>query len=136
MKRFRNRIAIMAASLALAAGTAHASSFHEQVAADPRGEVDISNISGSIVISGWDRPEVLVTADLPGDTQRVKVMTGGGHTRVCVAYGDSNECNSTGWHGETGSVRLEIRYHFPRRLRHPTTAYGERRYRCRARVGK
>ena len=108
MKRFPYRMAIMLVSLALAAGAAHASSFHEQVAADPRGEVDVSNISGSIVISGWDRPEVSVTADLPGDTQRVRVTTGGGHTRVCVAYGDSNGCNSTGWHGEAGSVRLEI----------------------------
>lgn len=108
MSRFPYRMAILAASLALAAGAAHASTFHEQVAADPRGEVDVSNISGSIVISGWDKPEVSVTADLSGDSQRVKVMTGGGHTRVCVTYGDSNGCNSTGWSGETGSVRLEI----------------------------
>lgn len=108
MSRSPFRMAILVASLALAATAAHASTFHEQVAADPRGEVDVTNISGSIVISGWDRPEVSVTADLPGDSQRVKVMTGGGHTRVCVTYGDSNGCNSTGWHGESGSVRLEI----------------------------
>jgi len=108
MSRFPHRMAIMVASLVLAAGAARASTFHEQVAADPRGEVDVSNISGSIIISGWDRPEVSVTADLPSDSQRVKVMTGGGHTRVCVTYGDSNGCNSTGWHGDTGSVRLEI----------------------------
>lgn len=98
----------MVASLALAAGAAHASTFHEQVAADPRGEVDVSNISGDIIISGWDRPEVSVTADLPSDSQRVKVITGGGHTRVCVVYGDSNGCNSSGWSGDRGSVRLEI----------------------------
>jgi DUF4097 and DUF4098 domain-containing protein YvlB len=101
-------MAIMAASVALAAGAACASDFHEQVAADPRGEVDVSNISGSIVISGWDKPEVAVSADLSGDSQRVRVMTGGGHTRVCVTNGDSNGCNSTGWHGRTGSVDLQI----------------------------
>jgi hypothetical protein len=101
-------MAIMVASLAVAAGAAHASNFHEQVAADPHGEVDVSNISGSIRISGWDRPEVSVTADLSSDSQRVKVITGGGHTRVCVTYGDSNGCNSTGWSGDAGSVRLEI----------------------------
>jgi DUF4097 and DUF4098 domain-containing protein YvlB len=101
-------MAIMVASLALAAGAARASTFHEQVAADPRGEVDVSNVSGSIIISGWDRPEVSVTADLPSDSQRVKVITGQGHTRVCVSYGDSNGCNSTGW-SDRGSVRLEIR---------------------------
>lgn len=108
MSRFPYHMAIMIASLALAAGAAHASTFHEQVAADARGEVDVSNVSGSIIISGWDRPEVSVTADLPSDSQRVKVITGQGHTRVCVSYGDSNGCNSTGWHGESGSVRLEI----------------------------
>lgn len=108
MSRFPYRMAIMVASLALAAGAARASTFHEQVAADPRGEVDVSNVSGSIIISGWDRPEVSVTADLPSDSQRVKVITGQGHTRVCVSYGDSNGCNSTGWSGDRGSVRLEI----------------------------
>ena len=101
-------MAVLVASLALATAVAHASTFHEQVAADPSGDVDVSNISGSIVISGWDRPEVSVTADLPSDSQRVKVITGRGHTRVCVSYGDSNGCNSSGWSGDRGSVRLEI----------------------------
>ena len=108
MSRFPFHTAIMVASLALAAGAAHASTFHQQVAADPRGEVDVSNISGDIIITGWDRPEVSVTADLPSDSQRVKVITGRGHTRVCVSYGESNGCNSTGWSGDRGSVRLEI----------------------------
>lgn len=102
------RTLILLASLALAAGAAHASTFHEQVAADPRGEVDVSNISGNIVVSGWDKAEVSVTADLPSDSQRVKIMTGRGHTRVCVTYGNSNGCDSAGWGGESGSVRLEI----------------------------
>jgi DUF4097 and DUF4098 domain-containing protein YvlB len=35
-------------------------------------------------------------------------MTGGGHTRVCVGYGNSNGCDSSGWSGDKGSVRLEI----------------------------
>jgi hypothetical protein len=108
MSRFPHRMAIMAAALALAAGAAHAGDFHEQVAADPRGEVDVSNISGEVIITGWDRPEVSVSADLSSDSQRVRVITGRGHTRVCVAYGDSNGCNSNGWSGDGGSVRLEI----------------------------
>jgi hypothetical protein len=108
MSRFPHRMAIITAALALAAGAAHAGDFHEQVAADPRGEVDVSNISGSVVITGWDKPEVSVSADLSSDSQRVKIITGRGHTRVCVAYGDSSGCNSSGWSGEAGSVRLEI----------------------------
>jgi Putative adhesin len=108
MSRFPYPITIMVAALVLAAGAAQAENFHQQVAADPRGEVDVSNISGSVVITAWDRPEVSVSADLSSDSQRVKILTGGGHTRVCVAYGDSNGCNSSGYSGDGGSVRLEI----------------------------
>lgn len=106
------RMTMLAASLALVAAAAHAGTFQQQVAADPHGEVDVSNISGSIKITGWDQPQVAVTADLSSDTERVKVMTGGGHTRVCVTYGNSNGCDSQGWSGRGGSVDLEI--HVPR----------------------
>jgi hypothetical protein len=110
------RMTILVASLALAVGAAHASTFQQQVAADPHGEVDVSNISGSIVISGWDKSAVSVTADLPSDTQRVKITSGHGRTSVCVAYNDSSSCNSPGFFGgprhHEGSVRLEL--HVPR----------------------
>ena len=106
------RMAIVATSLAVAAGAAHASNFQQQIDADARGEVDISNIAGSIVISGWDRPKVSVTADLPSDTQRVRVTGGNGRTSVCVVYNGSDGCNSPGASGEHTSVRLEV--HVPR----------------------
>lgn len=109
MSRPLSRMAILAASLALAAEAAHAAPFQQQVAADPRGEVDVSNISGTIVVSGWDQSTVSVTADLASDTQRVKVTTGHGRTSVCVVYNDSNSCNSPGGSGDGGSVRLEVR---------------------------
>ena len=116
MSKFPNRMATMTAApalalalvLVLAAGTVRASDFQQQVAADPRGEVDVSNISGSIVISGWDKPQVSVSADLSSDSQRVRVVGGGRHTRVCVIYGTSNGCDSNGWHGGGGSVDLRI----------------------------
>lgn len=103
--------ATLVASLALAGGAAHAGTFRQQVAADPHGEVDVSNISGSIVITGWDQSAVAVMADLPSDSQRVKVTSSHGRTNVCVAYNDSDSCNSSGF-GEFGhhsSVRLEVR---------------------------
>ncbi|HEX5460543.1 MAG TPA: DUF4097 family beta strand repeat-containing protein [Steroidobacteraceae bacterium] len=106
------RIAILATSLALAGEAAHASDFQQQIAADPRGEVDVSNVAGDIVITGWDRPAVSVTADLSSDTQRVQVKGGHGRTSVCVTYGESNDCNGPGGFHEGGSVRLEV--HVPR----------------------
>jgi len=107
------RMAIVATSLALAAAAAHASTFQQQVAVDPRGEVDISNIAGSIVISGWDRSAVSVMANLPSDTERVRVTSANGRTSVCVVYNGSDGCNSPGGFGEGhSSVRLEV--HVPR----------------------
>lgn len=103
------RMAILAASLALAGEAAHAGNFQRQVAADPRGEVDVSNVAGSIVITGWNQPTVAVTADVPDDAQRVQVKGGHGRTIVCVSYNESNDCNGPGGFGERGSVRLEVR---------------------------
>lgn len=103
------RMAVLVASLAFAATAARANNFQEQVPANPRGEVDVSNISGRIEVTGWDKPQVAVMADLSGDSQRVRVITGGGHTRVCVTYGNSNGCDSSGWSGDAGSVRLEVK---------------------------
>jgi putative adhesin len=107
-----SRMAILAASLALAAQAAHAGTFQQQVAADPSGEVDVSNISGDIVITGWDKPAVSVNADLSGDSNRVKVRSSHGRTSICVTY-NSRGCNSPGSSdndsfGEDSSVRLEI----------------------------
>ncbi len=107
MNTFFPRTAILALSLVFAAGAAHAGSFRQQVAADPHGEVDVSNIAGDIVITGWDDPSVAVTADLPGDAQRVKVTSAHGRTMVCVIYG-SGSCDAPGPSFEEHSVRLEL----------------------------
>lgn len=107
------RMAILAASLALAGEAAHAGNFQQQVAADPRGEVDVSNIAGSIVITGWDQPTVAVTADVSDGAQRVQLKGGHGRTIVCVSYSDSNDCNGHGGgFSERVSVSLEV--HVPR----------------------
>src|SRR5487761_57695 len=106
------RMAILAAASALAIATAHAATFQQQVAADPRGEVDVSNIAGDIVISGWDQSVVSVTADVPSDSPRVIVTSDHGRTNVCVTYSGSEGCNSSGGSGYHGSVRLEV--HVPR----------------------
>lgn len=102
-----SRIAVLTLSLGFVAAAAQAGDFQRQVAADPHGEVDVADVAGNISISGWDKPAVRVTADLPGDTQRVKVTSGSGRTRVCVTYG-SDGCDSTGWLGHEGPVRLEL----------------------------
>ncbi|HVC29876.1 MAG TPA: hypothetical protein VND24_01730 [Steroidobacteraceae bacterium] len=110
MHTFPARTAIFTLSLAFAAA-AHAGTFQRQVPADPHGEVDISNVAGSIAISGWDNSAVAVSADLPGGTERVKVTSRQGRTRVCVTYG-SGGCDAPIFSGGKEPVRLEL--HVPR----------------------
>ncbi|HVS76011.1 MAG TPA: DUF4097 family beta strand repeat-containing protein [Steroidobacteraceae bacterium] len=111
MTTFLSRAAILGVSFALAAGAAHARDFKQQVAADPRGEVGIDNIDGSIVITGWDKPAVSVDADLSGDAQRVVVTSTSGRTHVCVTNGSAS-CSWLSSSGRAGSARLEV--HVPR----------------------
>ncbi|HEX8783595.1 MAG TPA: DUF4097 family beta strand repeat-containing protein [Steroidobacteraceae bacterium] len=58
--------------------------FDRQVPAQPRGVVEISNVSGNIEVSGWDRTEVSVHAELAGGVEGVEVSSEGGHTSIKV----------------------------------------------------
>ena len=102
---------VAALALLVAATAAHAGAFQQQVAADPHGEVDVSNVAGSILISGWDQPLVAVSADVSGEDPRIRVSSGHGRTRICVVYG-SGGCDSGNSYGSEHSVRLQL--HVPR----------------------
>ena len=63
-----------------AATAANDQTFDRQVPAQPRGVVEISNVSGTIEVSGWDRSEVSVHAELAGGSEGVEMSSEGGHT--------------------------------------------------------
>jgi DUF4097 and DUF4098 domain-containing protein YvlB len=71
-------------ALAGTAANAGDATFDRTVAAQPRGVVDISNVSGSVDVKAWDRAEVRVRAELESDVERVDVSTEGGHTIIKV----------------------------------------------------
>jgi hypothetical protein len=73
--------ALAAAPLACPAGEG---SVDRKVNADPKGDVLISNVSGSVDVRGWDRNEVQVTGQLDEDVERVDVDTSGGRTTIKV----------------------------------------------------
>ena len=100
-------LAVVTVAALLALGTAQARTVQQQVAADPRGEVDVSDISGRIEITGWDKPQVAVTADLDSDSQQLEVRSDHGRTSIRVTRGSEG---FFGWRG--GDVRLEV--HVPR----------------------
>jgi hypothetical protein len=64
--------------------TAGATSFDQTVAAQPKGVVDVNNVAGEIEVTGWDRSEVSVHADLSGNVDKVDVHNEGGRTIVKV----------------------------------------------------
>ena len=74
-------LTLAASSLALAREDR---TFDKTVAAQPRGVVDISNVAGSIEVSGWDRQEVSVHAEIGAEVERVDVSSEGGRTTIRV----------------------------------------------------
>lgn len=82
----RTTVASFIGCTALLAGSslAQASSRHidQQMDADPHGVVEISNISGAVDVSGWDQPQLAVSADLPSGVDNIEVR--GDHGRITI----------------------------------------------------
>jgi Putative adhesin len=85
---------------------ARAAPFEETLAADPHGEVNVSNVSGAIDIAGWDKPQLSVKADVSG-SQKVLVTNERGHISVRVEGHESHGIRLFGA-GSGGSVRLQV----------------------------
>lgn len=88
--------------IALAAGAPVPASEHhtsdQQVSADPRGTVEVSNFSGRIEVTGWDKPLVSVHSNLSGDIENVAIQSDHGRTSIKVrmhgfSFGFGGEAN-------------------------------------------
>src|SRR5579863_722218 len=87
----------LSALLVLAASAAAhgATDFDKTVPAPANGVVEISNVSGRIDVSGWDRPEVAVHAELGSGAERVDVTSEGNRTRIKVVLPSFSHGGST-----------------------------------------
>lgn len=56
----------------------------ERRAADPQGEIEIVNVSGTVEVHGWDRSEVEVGGTAGDNVIRVDVTSAGNHTVIHV----------------------------------------------------
>jgi putative adhesin len=74
----------------------------EHRAAEPQGEVEIFNLSGTVEVDGWDRNEVAVTGTAGENVERVDVMTAGSRTSIHVI-----SRSSMGW-GSNGEAHLVV----------------------------
>jgi DUF4097 and DUF4098 domain-containing protein YvlB len=97
-------IAVLLAAFAVGAARADEGSFEKKVAADPHGTVEISNVAGSVTVSGWDDSEVEVRGMLGAGAQRIDVQSDHGRTGIKVVYPSSS------FHG--GGTDLQV--HVPR----------------------
>jgi hypothetical protein len=75
--------------------------------ADPAGSVDIVDVAGSVLVSGWERPEVAVSGLIGDQIERVELTSSGNRTTVHVISPDGGH-----WSGD-GAARLTI--HVPAR---------------------
>lgn len=66
--------------LASAGGTP----INKRTTADPNGTVEVSNVAGSVKVSGWDRNEVEVTGELGEGTEKLEFTKAEKLTRVRV----------------------------------------------------
>jgi len=71
------------------------------VPAAANGEVEISNVSGTIDVRGWDRNEVQVTGHLGDSVERLDFESSGGHTLIKVVLPRG--------HGHDGEAVLEVK---------------------------
>jgi len=78
------RVAVTVAAALLLAQAAGAQEVQKSAQADPRGEVVISNVAGEVQVTGWDRNEVHVSADLSDDNQRLEFRSSGARTTIEV----------------------------------------------------
>jgi hypothetical protein len=92
--------AMIALAASAFAAAATLKTFDKQVAAEARGVVEVSNTSGSVDISGWDRAEVSVHGEIGEGVERVDVTSTPGHTLIKVVLPGNS--------GRDGEAKLHI----------------------------
>jgi hypothetical protein len=99
-KTLTGKIALALALMLGAVSASHAEGdVDRKVAADPRGVVRISNVAGTVNVTGWNRSEVEVRGRYWGGVKGVDVSSDNGRVIVRAAYGN----------GSRGGADLDIR---------------------------
>jgi hypothetical protein len=109
MRMFKVLLPVAAVLFAGAAvGGETPATFERQVAADPKGIVEISSTSGTIDVTGWDRAEVGVKAELGENVDHVEVTSEHGRTVIRVML---HPHSSVGifWGGDHHETHLHVK---------------------------
>jgi DUF4097 and DUF4098 domain-containing protein YvlB len=95
---------LMVAALLFAGNAAHASrTIHESHEASPHALVEINGVSGTLDVSGWDKPSVEVFGTVGADVDRVEVSGDNNHVSVQIVT------RTVRLWGMDGNVHLSVR---------------------------
>lgn len=84
LRKARLPVAAIVACLPALAFGAQSRSVDQKLAADPQGNVQITNVAGKVEVQGWDRNEIAVTGTLGAGVERLDFTSAGGHAEVRV----------------------------------------------------
>jgi DUF4097 and DUF4098 domain-containing protein YvlB len=106
MMRRYSTISIGVAALLAGSSLAQASDRHvdQQLPADPHGVVEISNVSGTVEVTGWDQSQVSINGDIPSDADNLDVKSERGHISITVRFPSMNF--SFGGHGADLHIKV------------------------------
>lgn len=79
-------------------------SFEREVQADPKGIVEVSSTAGTVDVTGWDRAQVSVKAELGSEVDHVEVTSSGNHTSVRVQL----KHHGVGYDGDREETHLHV----------------------------
>ena len=101
---------LLALALFAALGEAIADTpINETRAANPDVRVDVSNVKGSVTVSGWDKSEVAIGGSLGSGAKKLAVDGDAGHLRIKVEAPDRQGWFSWGADTRMGDTTLDIK---------------------------
>jgi Putative adhesin len=104
---WRACLPVVAALLCSREACAATHSVDQRQPADPAGTVEIVDVAGSVLVSGWDRPEVAVTGLVGDRVDRVELSSSGNRTTVHVIVPDGGH-----WRGDSAaSLNIHVPSH-------------------------
>jgi DUF4097 and DUF4098 domain-containing protein YvlB len=101
---------LLALALLVALGDAVADTpINETRAVNADARIDVSNVKGSITVSGWDKPEVAISGTLGDGAKKLAVDGDASHLRIKVEAPDRQGWFSWGADTRMGDTMLDIK---------------------------
>jgi len=101
---------ILSLALLAALGIAHAGTpINETRAVSATARIDVSNVKGSVTVSGWDKTEVAISGTLGDGAKKLSVEGSGDHLSIKVETPDKQGWFSWGADTRMGDSTLDIK---------------------------